>query len=235
MGTAGIDSVAGLGTHDPRRKAPKVKYGATALNLPELIPAPDLGREWAAAVRGRPSGFPITPSPGFYAPVYVFVGSSDHESDPANLMFSLGLALAGPANAGKVIAWVGMAMFAALASGAPLGTVLYGFGGFASIGIATALIPMATMLLVAPLAPSPPRPGTRSHLLKVAHAVWIPGFGSALSSVGFGAMIAFSSLLSAERSWNPVWLLFSSFAAAWSWRACSSVTFPTGSGVLGSR
>jgi len=105
----------------------------------------------------------------------------------------------------------------------------------AELGIATALIPMATMLLVAPLAPSPPRPGTRSHLLKVAHAVWIPGFGSALSSVGFGAMIAFSSLLSAERSWNPVWLLFSSFAAAWSWRACSSVTFPTGSGVLGSR
>src|SRR5262249_559891 len=37
------------------------------------------------------------------------------------------------ANAGKVIAWVGMAMFAALAAGAPLGTTLYGFGGFGSI------------------------------------------------------------------------------------------------------
>jgi MFS family permease len=36
---------------------------------------------------------------------------------------TLGLALAGPQNAGKVIAWVGMAMFAALASGAPLGTM----------------------------------------------------------------------------------------------------------------
>jgi MFS family permease len=36
----------------------------------------------------------------------------------------------------------------------------------------------------------------------------------ALSSIGFGAMIAFSSLLSAERSWTPVWLLFSAFAAA---------------------
>ena len=43
-----------------------------------------------------------------------------------------GLALAGPANAGKVIAWIGMAMFAALAFGAPLGTTLYSFGGFAS-------------------------------------------------------------------------------------------------------
>ena len=125
-----------------------------------------------------------------------------------------GLALAGPANAGKVIAWVGMAMFAALASGAPLGTTLYGLGGFASVAIATALIPLATTLLVAPLAPVPPRRGARSHPLRVAGAVWMPGFGSALSSVGFGTMIAFSSLLAAERGWAPVWLLFSAFAAA---------------------
>jgi MFS family permease len=60
---------------------------------------------------------------------------------------SWGLALAGPANAGKVIAWVGMAMFAALALGAPLGTALYSFRGFASIAIATALIPLVTMLI----------------------------------------------------------------------------------------
>ncbi len=125
-----------------------------------------------------------------------------------------GLALAGPTNAGKVIAWVGMAMFAALASGAPLGSILYSHGGFASIGIATALIPLATVLLVSPLTPIPPRRGVRSRLIKVARAVWVPGFGSALSSIGFGAMIAFSSLLSAERSWYPVWLLFSVFAAA---------------------
>jgi hypothetical protein len=42
--------------------------------------------------------------------------------------------------------------------------------------------------------------------MKVLRAVWLPGFGSALSSVGFGAMIAFSSLLSAERGWSPLWL-----------------------------
>jgi MFS family permease len=34
---------------------------------------------------------------------------------------SWGLALVGPESAGRVIAWVGMAMFAALALGAPLG------------------------------------------------------------------------------------------------------------------
>ena len=127
---------------------------------------------------------------------------------------SWGLVLAGPANAGKVIAWVGMAMFAALASGAPVGTALYSLGGFTSIAIATALVPLATILLVVPLAPIAPQRGTRSHFLKVAKAVWMPGFGSALSSIGFGTMIAFSSLLSAQRSRNPVWLLFSAFATS---------------------
>src|SRR5690349_10033502 len=58
---------------------------------------------------------------------------------------SWGLVLAGPANAGKVIAWIGMAMFAALAFGAPLGTSLYSRGGFISIAGATALIPLATL------------------------------------------------------------------------------------------
>ena len=45
-------------------------------------------------------------------------------------------------------------------------------------------------------------------------AVWLPGLASALSSIGFGAIIAFSSLFFAERGWNPVWLAFSAFAAA---------------------
>src|SRR4051794_26896855 len=63
-----------------------------------------------------------------------------------------GLALAGPQNAGRVIAWVGMAMFAAMALGAPAGTALYSQGGFAAVAIATAVIPLLTILLVAPLA-----------------------------------------------------------------------------------
>jgi len=71
-----------------------------------------------------------------------------------------------------------------------------------------------TMLLIAPLAAIPPHRGARSGLLRVARTVWLPGCGSALSSIGFGTMIAFSSLLSAERDWQPVWLLFSVFALA---------------------
>lgn len=125
-----------------------------------------------------------------------------------------GLTRAGPQNAGRVIAWVGMAMFAALALGAPVGTTLYASGGFAAVAAATTLVPLATLLLVAPLAVVAPQRGAQPGLLRVARAVWLPGVGSALSSIGFGAMIGFSSLLAAERGWSPLWLTFSAFAVA---------------------
>jgi MFS family permease len=127
---------------------------------------------------------------------------------------SWGLALVGPQSAGRVIAWIGMAMFAALALGAPLGTTLYAVGGFAAVAIATTLVPLVAVLLVAPLSPVPLQRGARPTLMKVARAVWMPGLGSALSSIGFGAIVAFSSLLSAERGWSPVWLAFSAFAVS---------------------
>src|SRR5919199_882685 len=66
---------------------------------------------------------------------------------------SWGLALVDPGSTGKVIAWIGMAMFAAMALGAPVGSALYAGHGFAAIALATALAPLATLLLVAPLSP----------------------------------------------------------------------------------
>lgn len=127
---------------------------------------------------------------------------------------SWGLALVGAGNAGRVIAWVGMAMFAALALGAPLGTTLYSAGGFGAIAIATTLMPLVTMPLVALLPSVRPQREARPPLKTVAAAVWLPGFGSALSSIGFGAIIAFGSLLAAQRGWSPVWLVFTAFAAS---------------------
>ena len=127
---------------------------------------------------------------------------------------SWGLALAGPANAGRVIAWVGMAVFAALAVGAPMGVTLYAIAGFSAVAAATVLLPLLTVLLVIPLSPVPIQRGAQTGIMTALGAVWLPGFGAALSTVGFGAMIAFSSLLAAERGWSPVWLMFSAFAAA---------------------
>jgi predicted MFS family arabinose efflux permease len=127
---------------------------------------------------------------------------------------SWGLALAGPANAGRVIAWVGMAMFAALAFGAPIGTALYAAGGFSTIAVATTIMPLLSLVHVAFMSPVARRPGAQPGLLTVVGAVSMPGLGAALSTLGFGAMIAFSSLLSEQRGWSPNWLSFSAFAIA---------------------
>src|SRR3954453_13336771 len=59
---------------------------------------------------------------------------------------SWGLALVDPGSAGKVIAWVGTAMFAAMALGPPAGGALYASHGFAAIALATTLAPLATLL-----------------------------------------------------------------------------------------
>ncbi len=109
-----------------------------------------------------------------------------------------------------------MAMFAAFALGAPLGTSLYSLGGFEAVALATAIVPLVTLALIAPLSPvaATRQVGCRAGLMKVASAVWISGVGSALSSIGFGAILAFSALIAAEREWQPVWLPFSTFALA---------------------
>lgn len=126
---------------------------------------------------------------------------------------SWGLALAGPQNTGRVIAWVGAAMFAAFAIGAPIGSALYNGHGFTAIAVATTLAPLATLLLVAPLRPVAPPSQVRPSFAKVLGSVWLAGFGSALSSVGFGALIAFVTLLFASRGWSYGWLPYTIFAS----------------------
>jgi MFS family permease len=123
-----------------------------------------------------------------------------------------GLALA-PRQAGKVIAWMGTAMYAAFALGAPLGTAMYGTYGFIGIAAATALMPLASLLVVVPVSPVAVTRAQRGSVLAVLTSVWLPGLGLAFSSFGFGAMTAFSSLLFTARGWI-VWPVFTSFALA---------------------
>ncbi len=125
---------------------------------------------------------------------------------------SWGLALAGPQNTGRVIAWVGAAMFAAFAIGAPIGSALYDSHGFAAIAMATILAPIATLLVVAPIRPVALPSQVRPSFTRVLGSVWLAGFGSALSSVGFGALIAFVTLLFADRGWSHGWLPYTVFA-----------------------
>ncbi len=125
-----------------------------------------------------------------------------------------GLALVGPQNTGTVMAQVGTAMYVAYAAGAPAGTALYAGYGFAAIALATTLIPLVTLLLVAPLRPVAPSPHPRLAFTRVLGAVWVPGLGLALSSVGFGAITTFIVLLFAQHGWDQGWLALSLLSIA---------------------
>jgi MFS family permease len=95
-----------------------------------------------------------------------------------------------------------------------LGTTLYAKGGFGAVAAATALAPLATLLIAAPLQGAAPTRGRSPHALSVLRRIWVPGLAAALSSIGFGAIIAFASLLFAANGWGPVWLPFTAYAAA---------------------
>lgn len=124
------------------------------------------------------------------------------------------LALAGPESAGRMIAWIGTAMFMALAAGAPLGSFLYASWGFRSIGLATLIDAAATVALIAPIRAVKPAPRIEKAIARVLKAVWLPGLGMAFAGIGYGAMTAFAVLLFVQRGWRPAWLSFSAFAVA---------------------
>ena len=127
---------------------------------------------------------------------------------------SWGVALAGPQHTGKVMSWVGTALYTAFAVGAPLGTGLYATFGFAAIGLATMLLPLATVGVVAPLRPIEPASLVRPAFRDVVRAIWVPGVALALSGVGFAAIITFVPLLFVDRGWGQAWIPLTAFSAA---------------------
>lgn len=122
-----------------------------------------------------------------------------------------GVGLAGPQNTGKVMAWVGIAMFAAYGSGAPLGSLIYNAYNFFGIALATIVIPLLALAVVAPARPVAVPATRRVPFYKVLGSVWVPGLGLFLCSSGFGALTTFIALLFAAKNWGSASLAFTSF------------------------
>ena len=128
---------------------------------------------------------------------------------------SWGLGLVDKSQAGKVIAWVGTAMFAAMALGGPVGTQIFSAYGFIAIALVTTLLPLLVLVALWHLPALPPHPlKAQSALKSVLGSVWLPGLGAATASIGYCAILAFSSLFYAEQQWQPIWLAFSAFGVA---------------------
>jgi MFS family permease len=127
---------------------------------------------------------------------------------------SWGIALVGPQNAGKAMAWIGIAMYAAYSTGAPLGTLIYGPYGFAGIAVATSIIPLLALAVVAPARAVAVSSARRMPFYKVLGTVWVPGLGLLFCSVGLGVITTFAALLFAARNWGGASLAFTAFGVA---------------------
>lgn len=128
---------------------------------------------------------------------------------------SWGLGLVDTRHAGKAIAWVGTAMFAAMALGGPFGVEIFTSYGFASIALVTTVLPLLVLLGLLRLPALAPHPRKAHSAMKfVISSVWLPGLGAALASIGYCAILAFSSLFYAEQHWQPIWLAFTAFGGA---------------------
>lgn len=124
------------------------------------------------------------------------------------------IGLVGPQNAGRVMVWTGIAIFGAYALGAPVGVAVNARWGFAGIAVATVLLALLALAAVSGVRAVAPTATRRTPFYKVLGAVWEPGLGLALSSVGFGLVTAFIALLFAARDWGDSSLAFTAFGVA---------------------
>ncbi|NIG16565.1 arabinose transporter [Pantoea sp. Cy-640] len=136
------------------------------------------------------------------------------ESLLANGALGWGLGLVGPANAGKVMAWIGIAIYGAWALGAPLGVAIYHGWHFTGIAMAIIVVPLLPLMFITQVRAVAPTSTKRTPFYKVMGAVWRPGLGLALASVGFGMITAFIALLFAARAWGNASLAFTAFGVA---------------------
>ncbi|RTL19319.1 MAG: MFS transporter [Burkholderiales bacterium] len=125
-----------------------------------------------------------------------------------------GIGLVGPQNTGKVMAWVGTAIYGAFAVGAPLGVALNASHGFAGVCAAVVTIPALAFAVIARVPTVPPLASRRTPFYSVLRAVSGPGTGLALCSVGFGVITAFIALLFADKQWGDSALAFTAFGVS---------------------
>lgn len=127
------------------------------------------------------------------------------------ILWSLGRVA--PGRAAQVIAWAGMSMFAAIAVGAPIGSLVFGKFGFFGVALASTLVPLLSIAFIAPVRSLAPVASATTPISAVLGAVLLPGAGFALSGITFGSVTVFLTLYFAVEGWAGGALAFTAFAA----------------------
>lgn len=124
---------------------------------------------------------------------------------------SWSIASVGPQRAGMSMSWTGIAMFAALSIGAPIGMALYQGYGLAAAMIACIVAPALAVLIAWGSASYLSPGGARLPFYRVVGRIWREGVGLMLQGVGLSGLTAFASLFFAARHWSNAGLVMTAF------------------------
>jgi MFS family permease len=117
----------------------------------------------------------------------------------------------GDSHTTQAVSMNGVASYAALAAGAPLGVLIEGAGGFAAIGVVVLLIGALGAIFAATRAPVALVSGEPMAFRVVFLRVLPHGLCQALGALGFGVISAFVTLFYAGRHWSGAALTLTAF------------------------
>lgn len=124
---------------------------------------------------------------------------------------SWAIASVGPQRAGMSMSWTGIAMFAALSIGAPVGMALYQHYSLATAMIACIASPLLAALIALGTASYRSPGGPRLPFHRVVWRIWREGLGLMLQGVGLSGLTAFASLYFAAHHWQNAGLVMTAF------------------------
>jgi MFS family permease len=124
---------------------------------------------------------------------------------------SWSIASVGAQRAGMSMSWTGIAMFAALAIGAPVGMMLYQAYGLQTAMIACIVAPLIAAVIALRGRSYSSSAGQRLPFYRVIGQIWREGFGLMLQGVGLSGLTAFASLYFAAKAWSHAGLVMTAF------------------------
>jgi predicted MFS family arabinose efflux permease len=109
------------------------------------------------------------------------------------------------------MSWTGIAMFAALAIGAPVGMALYQAYGLQAAMIACIVAPLVAAAIAFRATSYVSPAGQRLPFYRVIGQIWTEGLGLMLQGVGLSGLTAFASLYFAAHGWAYAGLVMTAF------------------------
>jgi MFS family permease len=143
----------------------------------------------------------------------VLLGVGESLFMTGSLAWSIGVV--GPGNTGKVMVWVGIGMYGAVAVAAPLGIWLMKVAGLVAVALCAILCSLLATLIGVLIAPSATPSGDRLPFVSVAARIAPFGAGLALATLGFGAIATFAALDFQAKGWPGAGFALSGFGGAY--------------------